>query len=141
MTTDPAAAGSAGEDGAAATLWHAMVGAVQAGDLDKARALVTDDFEWQVMGRFPYAGRYRGVEGLAVLLKGVRDGSGGTFALTPELSFGDDHAAVVVGHVTATRPGKTLDGQNVFIVRCHDGRLTQGMTIPVDQYAYDEFWE
>ncbi len=128
-------------DSTAAALWHALVGAVQSGDLDKARALVTDDFEWQVMGRFPYAGHHHGVEGLAALLKGVRDESGGSFQLTPELSFGDDEAAVVVGHVTATRAGKTLDGDNVFIVRCEDGRIRRGMTIPVDQYAYDEFWE
>jgi ketosteroid isomerase-like protein len=127
-------------DSKAADLWHAMAGAVQDGELDKARALVTEDFEWQVMGRFPYAGRYRGVEGLTALLKGVRDGSGGTFRLAPELSFGNDAAAVVVGRVTATRPGKTLDGENVFIVKCRDGLVASGITIPVDQYAYDEFW-
>lgn len=128
-------------DSAAADLWHTLVGAVQTGELAKARALVTDDFEWRVMGRFPYAGRYSGVEGLAALLEGVREASGGTFRLTPELSFGDNEAAVVVGHVTAARPGKTLDAQNVFVVRCREGRLSSGTTIPVDQYAYDEFWE
>jgi ketosteroid isomerase-like protein len=114
---------------------------VQAGELDKARAIVTEDFEWQVMGRFQYAGRYIGVEGLAALLKGVRDGSGNTFHMTPELSLGNDEAAAIVGRVTASRPGKTLDGQNVFIVKCDGGRIARGWTIPMDQYAYDEFWE
>jgi ketosteroid isomerase-like protein len=128
-------------DFGAARLWHTLVGAVQSGELDKARALVTDDFEWQVMGRFQYAGIYNGVEGLAALLKGVRDGSGGTFRMTPELSLGSEEAAAIVGHVTASRAGKTLDAQNVFIVRCENGLIARGWTIPVDQYAYDEFWE
>lgn len=126
---------------AAADLWHTMAQAVQSGELDKARAQVTDDFTWQVMGCFPYAGRYEGVEGLAKLLNGVRDGSGGTFHMVPDLSFGDDNAAVVIGKVTASRPGKTLEGENIFVVRCRDGRIASGMTIPVDQYAYDEFWK
>ncbi len=128
-------------DFGAARLWHTLVGAVQSGELDKARALVTDDFQWQVMGRFQYAGIYNGVEGLAALLKGVRDASGNTFRMTPELSLGSDEAAAIVGHVTASRAGKTLDAQNVFIVRCENGLIARGWTIPVDQYAYDEFWE
>jgi uncharacterized protein len=128
-------------DSRAATLWHALVGAVMSDELDRARGLVTEDFEWQVSGRFPYAGRYSGVEGLSALLRGVREGSGDTFQMTPELSLGNDEAAAIVGHVTASRPGKTLDAQNVFIVRCRDGRIARGWTIPVDQYAYDEFWE
>jgi ketosteroid isomerase-like protein len=125
-------------DSEAARLWHTLAGAVQSGELDQARALVTDDFEWQVMGRFPYAGHY---QGLAALLKGVRDGSGNTFQMTPELTLGNEEAAAIVGHVTALRPGKTLDAHNVFIVRCQNGRIARGWTIPVDQYAYDEFWE
>jgi ketosteroid isomerase-like protein len=128
-------------DSGAASLWHTLVGAVQRGELDKARALVTDDFEWQVMGRFPYAGRYHDVEGLAALLKGVRQSSGDTFQMTPELSLGNEEAAAIVGRVTASRSGKTLDAQNVFIIRCQNGRIARGWTIPVDQYAYDEFWE
>ncbi len=125
----------------AAKLWHDMAGAVMRGELNEARACVTDGFEWEVMGRFPYAGRYRGVEGLETLLNGVREGSGGTFHMTPELSFGDDDAAIVVGRVTASRPGKTLNAQNVFIVHCEGGKISHGCTVPVDQYEYDEFWE
>jgi ketosteroid isomerase-like protein len=92
------------------------------------------------MGRFPYAGKYRGVEGLATLLRGVREASGNTFHMEIELTLGDDDAAAIVGRVTATRPGKTLDAQNVFILHCEDGRISRGWTIPIDQYAYDEFW-
>jgi ketosteroid isomerase-like protein len=122
-------------------MYLALLEAIQTGDLAAAGALVTDDFHWEVMGRFPYAGRYEGVEGLATLLRGVRDGSGNTFRLTPEVTLGDDGAAAVVGRVTASRGAKTLDARNVFIVRCRDGRLSHGWTIPMDQYAYDEFWE
>jgi ketosteroid isomerase-like protein len=60
--------------------------------------------------------------------------------MTPELSVGDDRAAAIVGHVTASRPGKTLNAKNVFILQCEDGRIARGWTIPMDQYTYDEFW-
>jgi ketosteroid isomerase-like protein len=102
---------------------------------------VTDDFNWEVMGRFPYAGHYQGVEGLATLFRGVRDASGGTFHMETELTLGDDAAAAIVGTVSARRNGKTLEGRNVFILQCRDGRLACGWTIPMDQYKYDEFWE
>jgi ketosteroid isomerase-like protein len=125
----------------AADLWVSLAGAVQRDDLETARTFVTDDFEWEVMGRFPYAGRYRGVEGLSKLFHGVRDASGDTFHLEPELNFGDDRAAVIVGRVTASRAGKTLDARNIFLVECADGLIVRGSTVPVDQYAYDEFWE
>jgi hypothetical protein len=61
--------------------------------------------------------------------------------MTPELSFGNEEAADIVGRVTALRPGKALDPKNVFIIWFENGRIAQGWTIPVDQYAYDEFWE
>lgn len=124
----------------AAELWHTMSSAVQAGDLAAARDCVVDDFFWEVMGRFPYAGRYRGVEGLAQLFRSVREGTDGSFHMVPELSYGDEHAAVVVGHVTAARGAKKFEGDNIFLVRASGGHLTSGMTIPVDQYSYDEFW-
>jgi ketosteroid isomerase-like protein len=130
MTTDSTAAG----------LWHELVGAIVSGDLERARPLVTENFQWEVMGRFPYAGKYAGVEGLAALLQGVREASGNTFHMTPELTLGNDAAAAIVGRVTAVRPGKTLDAKNVFIVQCDGGRISCGWTIPMDQYAYDEFW-
>jgi ketosteroid isomerase-like protein len=118
-----------------------MAAAVMRGEMDKAGMFVTEDFEWEVMGRFPYAGRYRGVDGLHTLLTGVREASGGTFHMTPELSLGDGEAAVVIGHVTAARPGKSLDARNVFIVQCEEGKIARGWTVPMDQYTYDEFWE
>jgi ketosteroid isomerase-like protein len=129
------------DDSRAAQLWLTMSSAIVNGDLDTARTCVTDDFHWEVMGRFPYAGKYQGVEGLQKLMRGVREGSGNTFHMTPELAFGDDDAAVLTGHVTASRPGKTLDARNIFIVQCENDRIARGWTVPMDQYAYDEFWE
>jgi ketosteroid isomerase-like protein len=61
--------------------------------------------------------------------------------MTPHLSRGDDRAAAIVGHVTASPAGKILDAQNVLILRCEDGQISRRWTIPGDQYAYDEFWE
>ena len=70
----------------------------------------------------------------------VRDASGGTFQLTTEFTVGDDDNAVAMGRVTASRAGKTLEGRNIFVVQCDNGRVTRGYTVPMDQYTFDEFW-
>lgn len=121
-------------------LWHGLIAAVQGGDLDGARSLVQPTFEWQAMGRGPFAGRYVGVEGLADLLGKVRDASGGTFHLDTEMTVGDDVTAAMVGRVTATRQGRSLDTRNVFLLQCEEGKIARGWTVPMDQYTFDEFW-
>jgi ketosteroid isomerase-like protein len=128
------------EGSRAAALWHDLIGAIQGGELDRARALVTPGMEWTATGRGPFAGTYAGVEGLAELLRKVRVASGDTFRLSTEFTVGDDDNVVAVARVTATRAGKTLEGRNVFVVRCENGLVARGYTVPMDQYTFDEFW-
>jgi ketosteroid isomerase-like protein len=128
------------EGSRAAVMWHELIGAIQGGELDRARALVTPGMQWTAMGRGPFAGTYPGVEGLAELLRKVRDASGGTFQLSTEFTVGDDDNAVAIGRVTASRAGKALEGRNVFVVQCEHGLVARGYTVPMDQYTFDEFW-
>lgn len=124
----------------AVELWQSLIAAVQSGDLDRARSLIQPTFEWQAMGRGPFAGRYVGAEGLAELLGKVHEASGGTFHLDTETTVGDDDTAAIVGRVTATRDGRALDARNVFLLQCEGGKIARGWTVPMDQYAFDEFW-
>jgi ketosteroid isomerase-like protein len=144
MTTESGTANLAemkGESGAA-RVFLALSGAViQSADLDVARTFVTEGFQWDVMGRVPPAGVYRGVEGLAELLQVVRERSGNTFRMTPQVAFGDDDTAVIIVHATASYRGRTLNVRNIVIVECENGRVAHGWTVPWDQYTYDAFWE
>jgi len=48
---------------------------------------------------------------------------------------------MVYGHATAQREGKTLDIDHAYLYRFdHEGKIIEGRTIPVDLYAFDEFW-
>ncbi len=39
------------------------------------------------------------------------------------------------------REGKTLDIDHAYYYRCDkNGKMVEGRTIPVDLYAFDEFW-
>jgi len=93
------------------------------------------------MGRSPQAGRYSGVEGLSELLRKVRESSDGTFHLETEMTVGDNATGVIVGRVTASRVGKTLDTRNIFLIQAECGLIARGWTIPMDQYAFDAFWD
>jgi ketosteroid isomerase-like protein len=124
----------------AVELWIELITHVQSRDLDAARSLAHPTLEWELTGRGPFAGTYVGVEGLAQLLANVRDASGGTFQLEPEGRGGDAAMGAVVGRVTATRNGRTLQTRNAFLIQCQDGKISHGWTVPMDQYTFDEFW-
>jgi ketosteroid isomerase-like protein len=126
--------------GGVVELWQTLVGAITGGDMASARSHVTPGFEWQVMGRSPQAGRYVGVEGLSELFNKVQVASDHTFQLETEITLGDDETAVIVGRVTASRNGRTLEGRNMFMLQAENGLIARGWTIPIDQYAFDEFW-
>jgi ketosteroid isomerase-like protein len=121
-------------------LWQTLVAAVMKGELADAKSHVTPDFEWRVMGRSPQAGTYVGVEGLSELFNKVQAASEHTFTLETEVTLGNEDTAVIVGRVAASRAGRTLEGRNIFMLQCEDGLMARGWTIPIDQYAFDEFW-
>ena len=48
---------------------------------------------------------------------------------------------MVYSHITATRNGKQLNMEVAYLFRFdEEGKIMEGRTIPVDLYAFDEFW-
>jgi len=110
-------------------------------DLDKADRYCDENIVYRIAGRSPIAGEYRGIEQFDKALKLVKELSGGTIKFEPQVVLADDQAVMVYGHATAQRNGKTLDIDHAYLYRFNkEGRIFEGRTIPVDLYAFDEFW-
>jgi ketosteroid isomerase-like protein len=110
-------------------------------DLDAASKYCSENIVYKIAGRSPIAGEYRGIEQFDQALELVKDLSGGTIRFEPQVILADDQAVMVYGHATAQREGKTLDIDHAYLYRFNEeGKIIEGRTIPVDLYAFDEFW-
>jgi ketosteroid isomerase-like protein len=96
---------------------------------------------YRIAGKSPIAGEYHGIEQFTKALQRVKELSGGTIAFEPQYVLADDQTIMAYGHATANRDGKKLDIDHVYLYRLDDeGKIIEGRTIPVDLYAFDEFW-
>lgn len=110
-------------------------------DFDTVNRIFSKDVVYRIAGRSPIAGEYVGILQLDKLLKIVKEMSGGTMAIDPQVVLADDHSVMMYAHVTAQREGKMLDIDNAYLYRFDDtGKIIEGRTIPVDLYAFDAFW-
>jgi len=110
-------------------------------DLDAASEYCSKNIVYRIAGRSQIAGEYRGIEQFDKALKLVKELSGGTIKFEPQVVLADDHAVMVYGHATAQRIDKTLDIDHAYLYLFNkEGKIIEGRTIPVDMYAFDEFW-
>lgn len=52
----------------------------------------------------------------------------------------DDDHVVALFKTSASRNGRTFHGNAVYVFHVSDGRITEALPIPADQYDFDEFW-
>ncbi len=110
-------------------------------DIDEGSKYCSENIVYRIAGRSPIAGEYRGIEQFDRVLKLVKELSGGTIKFEPQVVLADDEAVMVYGHATARRDGKMLDIDHAYLYRFNEeGKIIEGRTIPVDLYAFDEFW-
>jgi ketosteroid isomerase-like protein len=110
-------------------------------ELDTAKGAFSKDMVYQFPGRSPIAGEYRGIEQFFKVLHLMKDMTTGTLMIEPQTVMANDEAVIVYARVTAQREGKTLDLDQVNLYRFNeDGIIFEGRIIPVDLYAFDEFW-
>jgi ketosteroid isomerase-like protein len=118
-----------------------VIRAFNENNLDAVEEICSEHVVYRIAGRSPIAGEYRGIEQFDRALQLVKELSGGTIKFEPQVVLADDQAVMVYGHATAQREGKTLDIDHAYLYRFdHEGKIIEGRTIPVDQYAFDEFW-
>ena len=123
-----------------ATAYKRMIEAFNANDLGTVEALVDADLVYTIPGESPIACQTRGVVAHLQMLKGARERSGGTLRLDPRAVAADGDYLIVWGRITAEREGKRLDSEHCVMYRFAHGKIIEGRTVPVDQYAFDLFW-
>jgi len=120
--------------------YKGMIAAFNANDLSAVEALVDANLVYEIPGKSPIACRTRGVAAHIQMLKLARELSGGTLRLEPRAIAADGDYLVVWGRITAERAGKRLDSDHCVMYRFEAGKIVEGRTVPLDLYAFDEFW-
>jgi ketosteroid isomerase-like protein len=118
-----------------------LMQAYNAGDQATVAQCMSEDVVYHVPGKTPFAGGHVGIDAFRQMLDAIIAAAGGTVKHTPLHILADDRAVMVYSHVTGTRKGKHFDGDVAYLFRFDaDGKISEGRTIPVDLYAFDEFW-
>ncbi len=100
-----------------------------------------DDIVYLVLGRSPIAGEYRGIEEYYRFLQRLKGLIGGESIIEPRVVLADNKSLVVYGRVRTRRKVKSYDNDQAYLFRLgNDGKVIEGRVIPVDLYAFDEFW-
>jgi ketosteroid isomerase-like protein len=117
-----------------------MIAAFNANDLGAVAALVHAELEYTIPGKSALACHTRGVAPHLTVLQRARELSNGTLRLEPRAVAAEGDYLVVWGRITAERSGRRLDSDHCVMYRFEAGRIVEGRTVPVDLYAFDEFW-
>lgn len=114
--------------------------AFNAGDLDAVRDYVDPDVTYRIPGRARVSGSFTGIDEVAAAFQRLRDLSGGTIAVAPDVVVADGDNVLFTARVTAQHEGRSLDVLNAYAFRFRDGRMTDGAVFPGDQHAVEDFF-
>jgi len=120
--------------------YRRMLQAFNENDLSAVAAVVAADVEYVVPGRSPLACHTHDIESHLAMLRRAKELSGGTLRLELRSVVADSEYLFVYGRVRAKRGDKELDSEHCVIFRFHNGKIVFGRTVPVDLYAFDDFW-
>ena len=104
------------------------------------RGLFAEDAVWTVPGRGVMAGVYRGRDEIFRFLARLSKETGGTYgsALRDVLVSGERAAALYTAR--GSRGGRTLELDQVLLMRIEDGLVREVLALPSDPEAFEEFW-
>lgn len=108
------------------------------GDMATLDQIIADDAVWHSPGRGVISGDFRGKEAIfASFAKVVQEAE---MQQDIHAVLADDDHAVALVKAIATRRGKTLAMDQVFVFHVSGGKATEVWVTPADPYASDEFW-
>jgi ketosteroid isomerase-like protein len=118
-----------------------IIRAFNESDFDTLKALVSDDLRYYVAGGGMLGGEYQGPSAFAEFLRKARAETKDVIAIELKvMTSGDDHV-ITYGVMRAERNGKRLESRNIYVYRFgQDGKLAEGMNVPVDQVKWAAFW-
>jgi uncharacterized protein (TIGR02246 family) len=111
------------------------------GDLPALLGLFADDAVWHVPGSMALSGAHRGRDAIVAFLRGTAELTAGTYRVELLWTVADDDHLAAVYRATGERPdGRTLDVEQALLVELDDGRWKVVRAQPLDQAAFDAFW-
>ena len=112
-----------------------------AGDLPALLDLFADDAVWHVPGSMALSGAHRGREAIVAFLRGTAELTGGTYQVELLWAVADDEHLAAVYRARGRRPdGRELDLEQALLVELEHGRWKVVRAQPLDQAAFDAFW-
>ena len=114
--------------------------AFAAGDLAAVIDLFSDDIVWHSGGSNVLTGDYKGKEAVLGFFGLLMQESDGSFTNEIHDMLANDEHGVALVTMSATRGGKSFEGNVVHIFNMSDGKMTEFWAIPEDQSRYDKFW-
>jgi uncharacterized protein len=110
------------------------------GDLATLRDSVTPDVTYVIPGRALVSGEFSGIDGVVGAFQRLRQLSGDTVTVEPQLvvSYGDE--VMFTARVTAEHGGRTMDVVNAYAFHFEDGKLASGQLFPGDLHAIEAFF-
>ena len=111
------------------------------GDLPALLDLFADDAVWHVPGSMALSGSHHGRESIVAFLRETAALTGGTYRVELLWTVADDDHLVAVYRALGARPdGRELDVEQALLVELEEGRWKVVRAQPLDQAAFDRFW-
>jgi ketosteroid isomerase-like protein len=111
------------------------------GDLPALLGLFADDAVWHVPGSMALSGAHRGRDAIVEFLRGTAELTGGTYRVELLWTVADDEHLVALYRARGERPdGRELDVEQALLVELEDDRWKIVRAQPLDQPAFDAFW-
>ena len=111
------------------------------GDLPALLDLFAHDAVWHVPGSMTLSGEHRGRDAIIAFLRRTAELTGGTYRVELLWTVADDDHLVAVYRAVGERPdGRELDIEQALLVELEDGRWKVVRAQPLDQAAFDAFW-
>jgi uncharacterized protein len=111
------------------------------GDLPALLDLFADDAVWHVPGSMALSGAHRGRDAIVAFLRGTAELTNRTYRVELLWTVADDDHLVAVYRARGERAdGRALDVEQALLVELEDGRWKIVRAQPLDQAAFDAFW-
>jgi ketosteroid isomerase-like protein len=109
-------------------------------DFDTLARRVDAHVVYRIPGRMPFSGEHHGVDAVTDAFRQLRERSGGSLSVQPDVILTDDEHVMFTARVTGQHAGRALDVVNAYSYRIHDGKLVEGQVFPGDLHAVEAFF-
>ena len=110
------------------------------GDMATVSDLLADDIKWHSGGNNILTGDYEGKEAVLNYFGMLMQETGGSFKNDIHDMLANDEHGVALVTASATRGGKSLEGNVVHVFHMRNGKMTEFWSTAEDQSTFDEFW-